>query len=140
MSDSAQMMQASFKTTKGTLINAKGDSEESFRMSVAVIHDHIQEILDLEQKIAAAGNVVSSGMTGATPPPPPPPSNDSFGGAFTNAAAPLSSDGQPMVPKTGVHKDKGPWKGWFDARGKGYDGPKFVTRGTPEWDNFPAPA
>jgi hypothetical protein len=137
VSDSAQMMQASFKTGKGTLINAKGDSEESFRMSVAVIHDHIQEILDLEQKIAAAGNVVSSGMTGATPPPPPPPSGDSFGGSFTNAAAPLSSIGQPMEPKTGTSA-KGPWKGWFDARGKGFDQPKFVKQGTPEWNNFPA--
>lgn len=126
-------MQASFKTTKGTLINAKGDSEESFRMSVAVIHDHIQEILDLEQKIAAAGSVVSSGMTGATPPPPPPPSGDSF----ASAAAPLSSIGEPMVPKTG-NSAKGPWKAWMDARGKGFDEPRWVKRGTPEWDNFPA--
>jgi len=131
------MMQASFKTPRGTLINAKGDSEESFRMSVAVVHDRIPEILEVEQKIAAAGNVVASGMTGATPPPPPPPSGDSFGGSFANAAAPLSSDGQQMVPKTG-NSAKGPWKGWFDARGKGYDQPKFMNRGTPEWDNFPA--
>jgi hypothetical protein len=135
------MMQASFKTAKGTLINAKGDSEESFRMSVAVIHDHIQEILEVEQKIAAAGNVVASGMTGATPPPPPPPSSDSFGGSFTDAAVPSCKHG-PRVPISKVGTDGKPYKGWFCSAPK--DTPKadkcknnYATQGTPEWNNFP---
>jgi hypothetical protein len=59
--------------------------------------------------------------------------------SFTQATVPNCPHG-PLKPLTGSGL-KGPWKGWFCSLQKGDPAqctPKFATRGTPEFNNFPA--
>ena len=59
--------------------------------------------------------------------------------SFVNATVPSCPHG-PLKPLTGAGA-KGPWKGWFCSLQKGDPAqctPKFATRGTPEYNNFPA--
>lgn len=59
--------------------------------------------------------------------------------SFMNATVPSCPHG-PLKPLTGVGA-KGPWKGWFCSLQKGDPAqctPRFATRGTPEFNNFPA--
>jgi hypothetical protein len=58
--------------------------------------------------------------------------------SFMQATVPNCPHG-PLKPLTGVGA-KGPWKGWFCVLQKGDPAqctPKFATRGTPEFNNFP---
>jgi hypothetical protein len=121
-----------------SLRTIQADTHEEFQVELSKAHDSLQECYDLMVAARAVGNVAQTpAPVQAQATAQPAPAAPATPAAFTNAVAPLSSDGQPMVPKAGSSA-KGPWKGWFDARGKGHDAPKFVSRGTPEWDNFPA--
>jgi hypothetical protein len=88
--------------------------------------------------IAASAPAVASAPPGALADNPWPAAPPVFAAAA--ATVPTGPDGQPRVAKSGKH-DKGPWKAWFTAPKKGEPGyaePIWVTRGTPEWNNFPA--
>jgi hypothetical protein len=137
MSDTdGQMIQASFKTRAGTLINAKGYDESTFRMSLAVIHDYLSEITDVEDKIAAVENVKAAL---APAPTAPAPSGWDAPASFTDATAPTCTHG-PRTARSGVGK-KGPYRAWFCNTPQGAVdkcAPIFLNKGTPEWDSFPA--
>ena len=100
-------------------------------------HDSLQACYDLLQAAKAVGNVASTPAPAAAPAAAPAQAPAAFSDAV--AQAPIGPDGQPMVPKVGTSA-RGPWKGGFDARGKGDSDAIFLNRGTPEWNNFPVPA
>lgn len=135
------MVQASFKTPDGTLINAKGYNDESFAMSLAIVHDRLAGISEIEQKLRAA-HAVTQSMPLAAEQPPAQPASDSWdtpSPAFATATAPACTHGQ-RVARAGVGA-KGPWKAWFCSAPK--DAPQkcdavWVRKGTPEWDSHPA--
>lgn len=144
MSDTVDslMVQASFKTSDGTLINAKGHDEQSFALSLAIVHDHLASITEIEQKVKAVHAVAQSIPLAATQPPSQPPASDGWDSpspAFASATAPACSHGQ-RVARAGVGA-KGPWKAWFCAAPKDVQ-PKcdavWVRKGSPEWDSHPA--
>lgn len=135
------MVQASFKSADGTLINAKGHDDQSFAMSLAIVHDRLATITEIEQKIKAVHSVAKS-MPLAAEQPPAQPAGESWetpSPAFAAATAPACSHGQ-RVARSGVGA-KGPWKAWFCPAPKEAAvkcDAVWVRKGTPEWDSHPA--
>lgn len=138
------LVQANFKTPRGTLLNVYGKDEESFDMGLAILEDRIAKLIELEALLSGASNaapLVNVNATGNpqaaaeswTAPSGPP-------AAMTQGTVPTGPDGQPRIAKSGTSA-KGPWKAWMTVAKKnepGYAEPIWVRRGTPEWDNFPA--
>jgi hypothetical protein len=137
------MVQANFKTPRGTLLNVYGKDEAAFDMGLAILEDHIPKLIELEALLSGASNAAPLVNTAAAPAPvnaaeswgsPTPPA------AMTAGTVPTGPDGQPRVAKSGTSA-KGPWKAWMTQAKKnepGYAEPIWVRRGTPEWDAFPA--
>lgn len=142
------MVQASVKTKAGTLINAKGHDNESFQMALAIVHDHMKTIVELEQMAAAVQNVAAVMPVASvqTTPAPAPASDgwDSPTPTFSQAQVPSCQHG-PRTARPGVYK-KGPragqpYRAWFCPSPQGTPdqcSPMFLNPGTPEWDAFPA--
>jgi hypothetical protein len=143
------LIQANFKTAAGTLLNVYGQDEASFDIGLAILHDRLAQMTEIEQQLRGA-SAVAAVLPLA---PVQPPSTDAGSGwsttapaptmappSFTGAATPFGPDGRPRVAKSGAGA-KGPWKAWFTAAKKGepgWDEPIWVRAGTPEWSSFPA--
>jgi hypothetical protein len=137
------LVQANFKTPRGTLLNVYGKNEESFDMGLAILEDRISKLVELEALLSGASNAAPLVNTNAAPVAPQS-AADSWSSAppasMTAGTIPTGPDGQPRVPKSGTSA-KGPWKAWMTAAKKnepGYAEPIWLRRGTPEWDAFPA--
>jgi hypothetical protein len=145
------MVQASVKTAAGTLINAKGHDNESFQMALAIVHDHMKTIVELEQMATAVHNVASvmpvAQVTTQPAAPAPVAAGDGWdtpAPAFAQAQVPSCKHG-PRTGRNGVYKSGAragqPYKAWFCPSPKGTPdqcSPMFLNPGTPEWDAFPA--
>jgi hypothetical protein len=145
------MVQASVKTPAGTLINAKGHDDQSFSMALAIVHDHMKTIVELEQLAAAVKNVAAvmpvasvTTLPNAAPAAPAGDGWDSPAPAFAQAQVPSCKHG-PRTGRNGVYKSGAragqPYKAWFCPSPKGTPdqcSPMFLNPGTPEWDAFPA--
>jgi hypothetical protein len=137
------LVQANFKTPRGTLLNVYGKDEESFDMGIAILEDRIAKLIELEALLSGASNaapLVNVNATGNpqaaaeswTAPSGPP-------AAMTQGTVPTCQHGQKNA-KSGASA-KGPWRAWMCSAPKGDPSqcqPDWVRRGTPEWDNFPA--
>jgi hypothetical protein len=141
------LVQANFKTPRGTLLNVYGKDEESFDMGLAILEDRIEKLVQLEALLSAGSNAAPLVNVNAAPAPAAAPVSaaQSWGSptppaSMTAGTVPTGPDGQPRVAKSGTSA-KGPWKAWMTAAKKnepGYAEPIWVRRGTPEWDTFPA--
>jgi len=143
------MVQASVKTPAGTLINAKGHDNHSFQMALAIVHDHMKTIVELEQLAAAVKNVaaampVASVTTQLAAPAPASDGWDTPTPVFAQAQVPSCKHG-PRTSRQGNYKS-GPragqvYRAWFCPSPKGTPdqcAPMFLNPGTPDWDAFPA--
>jgi len=144
------MVQASVKTPAGTLINAKGHDDQSFSMALAIVHDHMKTIVELEQLAAAVKNVaavmpVASVTTLPTAAPAAPAADgwDTPAAPFAQAQVPSCKHGM-KTGRAGVYqrgpKTGQPYKAWFCPSPKGTPDqckPIFFDVGTPEYDSFP---
>ena len=124
----------------------QGYSMDEYRAARDELIDDLAKDLEAVQLAKAIGNaaplaqgapVVEATAT-ATPAPAwgeaPTPS-----ASFTQATVPSCQHG-PRTAKSGSSA-KGPWKGWMCPAPKGDPTqcpPQWVTRGTPEFNNFPA--
>jgi len=126
-----------------SLRTIQADTHEEFQVEMAKAHDSLQECYDLMVAARAVGNVaqtpapVQAQATAQPAPAAPAPSGAPE--AFTTATVPVGPDGTPRVPKSGTSA-KGPWKAWMTVARKGQPGyaePIWISRGTPEWNNFP---
>lgn len=120
----------------------QGYTMEEFQMARAEAFDDLAEDLDLVMKAKAVGNAGPVVNTAAAPAPAkgadvwasPPPS-----AAPTGFAEAPSCQHGPKSAKSGASA-KGPWKAWMCSAPKGDPTqckPQWVTKGTPEWNNFP---
>ena len=159
--NSNTLIQANFKTPKGSLINVYGSDEQSFDLGLAILHDRLATLAEIEQRLAAVDAVTN--VMGLAPEQPPavyaPPAVEAApqypalpaapawgpapvapvpGHTFAQSAVPACQHG-PRAPRSGVSA-KGPWKAWFCPTPKGTPGQCDATwakQGTPEWNNFP---
>jgi len=123
-----------------SLRTIQADTHEEFQVELAKAHDSLQECYDLIVAARAVGNVAQ------TPAPvqaqatvQPAPAAPSAPAAFTDATVPQCQHGVKTA-KSGTSQ-KGPWKAWMCPAPKGDPTqckPEWITRGTPEWNNFPA--
>jgi hypothetical protein len=122
----------------------QGYSMDEYRAARDELIDDLAKDLEAVQLAKAIGNAAPLGQgapvveTTATPAPAwgeaPTPS-----ASFTQATVPSCQHG-PRTAKSGSSA-KGPWKGWMCPAPKGDPTqcqPQWVTRGTPEFNNFPA--
>lgn len=134
------LVQANFKTPRGSLLNVYGKDEASFDMGLAILQDRLALVAEIESLLAAGSHAAPVVNVNAAPVS----AADSWGStppvSMTNATVPTGPDGQPRVAKSGTSA-KGPWKAWMTVAKKGepgYADPIWLRRGTPEWDAFPA--
>jgi hypothetical protein len=122
----------------------QGYSMDEYRAARDELIDDLAKDLEAVQLAKAIGNAAPLGQGApvveatATPAPgwgeAPTPS-----ASFTQATVPSCQHG-PRTAKSGSSA-KGPWKGWMCPAPKGDPTqcqPQWVTRGTPEFNNFPA--
>jgi len=140
------LVQANFKTPRGTLLNVYGKDEESFDLGLAILEDRISKLIELEALLSGASNAAPLVNTNAAPAPAATaaPAAASWGStppaSMVQGTVPTGPDGTPRVAKSGTSA-KGPWKAWMTQARKGQPGyadPIWIQRGTPEWDAFPA--
>lgn len=144
------LLQVNLKTPSGTLLNVYGKDEQSIDLGLALLHDRIPMIVELEQTLNGASTVAqvmplhpqqpvapvavpAAPAAVATPVPPQP------APSFTQATTPSCQHG-PKTARSG-NGAKGPWRAWMCPAPKGTPGqcePIWVRKGTPEWDTFPA--
>jgi len=121
----------------------QADTHEEFQVELAKAYDSLQECYDLLVAARAVGNVAQTpdpapvqAEATAQPAAPAAPAAPS---AFTEATVPQCPHGT-RVAKGGTSA-KGPWKAWMCPAHKDDPTrckPGWITRGTPEWNNFPA--
>jgi hypothetical protein len=135
------LVQANFKTPRGTLLNVYGKDEESFDAGLAILEDRIAKLTELEALLSGASNAAPLVNVNAAPAPAN--AADSWGStppaSMVQGTVPSCSHGQKNA-KSGASA-KGPWRAWMCPAPKGTPGqcePDWVRRGTPEWDAFPA--
>ena len=120
-----------------SLRTIQADTHEEFQVELAKAHDSLQECYDLIVAARAVGNVAQTPapvQAQATVQPAP-----AAPAAFTEATVPQCQHGT-KVAKGGTSA-KGPWKAWMCPAHKDDPTrckPEWITRGTPEWNNFPA--
>ena len=117
----------------------QGYTMEEFQMARAEAFDDLAEDLELVTKAKAVGSAAPLVNAAAAPAKsndvwasPPPSAAPSF------SEAPSCQHG-PKSAKSGASA-KGPWKAWMCSAPKGDPTqckPQWVTKGTPEWNNFP---
>lgn len=119
----------------------QGYTMEEFQMARAEAFDDLAEDLELVTKAKAVGSAAPLVNTKAGTAPsntgdvwasPPPSAAPSF------SESPSCQHG-PKSAKSGASA-KGPWKAWMCSAPKGDPTqckPQWVTKGTPEWNNFP---
>jgi len=125
-----------------SLRTIQADTHEEFQVEMAKAHDSLQECYDLIVAARAVGNVAQTPAApvqaqAAAQPVPPAPSGAPE--SFTTASVPQCQHGMKTA-KSGTSA-KGPWKAWMCSAPKGDPTqckPDWITRGTPEWNNFPA--
>lgn len=134
------LVQANFKTPRGSLLNVYGKDEASFDMGLAILQDRLSLVAEIEALLAGGSHAAPVVNVNAAPVS----AADSWGStppvSMMNATVPTGPDGQPRVAKSGTSA-KGPWKAWMTVAKKGepgYADPIWLRRGTPEWDAFPA--
>jgi hypothetical protein len=140
------LVQANFKTPRGTLLNVYGKDEESFDMGLAILEDRIEKLVQLEALLSAGSNAAPLVNVNAAPAPAAAPVSaaQSWGSptppaSMTAGTVPTCQHGSKNA-KSGASA-KGPWRAWMCPAPKGTPGqcePDWVRRGTPEWDTFPA--
>lgn len=157
------MIQANFKSAKGSLFNVYGRDEASFDLGLAILYDRLATFAEIEQRLTAVDAVaavmplhpeqplaihvapVQQEQPAYAPPALPaapawgPPAAPVPGHTFAQAAIPSCQHGQ-RAPRSGASA-KGPWKAWFCPTPKGTPGQcdaTWVKQGTPEWSAFPA--
>lgn len=133
------LVQANFKTPRGTLLNVYGKDEYSFDLGLAILEDRIAKFASIEALLHGASNAAP--LVNADVPAPAP-GNDVWASPPPVPAGPVPTgpDGRPRVAKSGT-SGRGPWKAWMTQAKKGEPGyaePIWIQRGTPEWNNFPA--
>ena len=130
------LIQANFKTAAGTLLNVYGQDEASFDIGLAILHDRLAQMTEIEQQLRGASAVAAvlplaptqpaaqpaptaAGSGWAAPaasPPPPPALPQSF-----QQAAQVSCVHGPMIYRAGVISQKtgAPYTAFYScAQGK----------------------
>jgi hypothetical protein len=118
-----------------SLRTVQADTHAEFVEELEKAHESLQQCYDLIVAARAVGNVAQT----PAPVQATATAEVSAPAAFTNASVPQCQHG-PKVAKSGA-SGKGPWKAWMCSAPKGDPTqcqPQWVTRGTPEWSNFPA--
>jgi len=129
---------------KESLRTVQADTHEEFVEEVKKAIESLQVCYDLMLAGKAVTNLVETpAPVQAQATAQPAPAAPAAPAAFTEASVPQCPHG-PMTPRSGSGA-KGPWKAWFCPTPKGTPdqcvkpvSPQWVTRGTPEWNNFPA--
>ena len=118
----------------------QADTHEEFQVEMAKAHDSLQECYDLIVAARAVGNVAQTpAPVQAEATAQPSSAAPAAPAAFTDATVPQCQHGVKTA-KSGTSQ-KGPWKAWMCPAPKGDPTqckPEWITRGTPEWNNFPA--
>lgn len=93
-------MQASFKTPFGTLVNLRASSPEELDAVLAAYAERVQKVYEVEQAIAAVGNVAPlQGAPGALP-------NQADSNRQGGNVVPFPQQGQPNAHPKGKTCDK----------------------------------
>ena len=148
------IVQANFKTPKGTLINVYGKDEAAFDYALAIIQDRIAVLAEVEQQLSGAAVVADTfalapvqpaAAAGVAPVAEAPLAAASWAAptaappaAFAAAAAKNCSHG-PMTARTGVSA-RGPWKAYMCPTPKGTPDQckaQFIDSKSPEFASFP---
>lgn len=136
------LVQANFKTPRGTLLNVYGKDEASFDMGMAILQDRLALVAEIEALLAGGSHAAPVVNVNAAPVAPVS-AADSWGStppaSMVQGTVPSCQHGQKNA-KSGASA-KGPWRAWMCPTPKGTPGqcePEWVRRGTPEWDAFPA--
>jgi len=123
-----------------SLRTIQADTHEEFQVELAKAHDSLQECYDLIVAARAVDNVAQTpAPVQAQATAQPAPAAPAAPAAFTDATVPQCQHGVKTA-KSGTSQ-KGPWKAWMCPAPKGDPTqckPEWITRGTPEWNNFPA--
>jgi predicted RNase H-like HicB family nuclease len=123
------------KTTKGTIVTARGDSAEELMNNIeALIKQGAGDNSAIDTVVASlGGTVVSETPTTGFAPVPPPPS-----AAAPTSAGQVSCSHGPMIGRKG-NGAKGEWKGYFCPTPKGTPDqcqPQWLTKKDPAWNTL----
>jgi len=152
------VVQANFKTPKGTLINVYGKDEAAFDYALAIIQDRIAVIAEIEQQLSGSSAVADTfalapvqpaAAAGVAPVAEAPIAASTWGApaaapvaappaAFAAAAAKNCAHG-PMTARSGVSA-RGPWKAYMCPTPKGTPDQckaQFIDSKSPEFASFP---
>ena len=139
------IVQANFKTPKGTLINVYGKDEAAFDYALAIIQDRIAVIAEIEQQLSGSSVVADTfALAPVQPAAAAPLAADSWGPVpvaapptFAVAAVRTCAHGA-MTARSG-QSARGPWKAYMCPTPKGTPDQckaQFIDSKSPEFASF----